>query len=83
MSAATAFYATVQQLTLTLGIVFGALILELSMRWHSHAVAVQDDYAMAFLAVSAVALLASPLCARLPRDAGAALSGHPATTAKP
>jgi MFS family permease len=83
MSAATAFYATVQQLTLTLGIVFGALILELSMLWQGHAVAAQDDYALAFLAVSVVALLASPLCARLTRDAGATLSGHRAIPAKP
>ncbi|MBB5372503.1 MFS transporter [Acidocella aromatica] len=83
MSAATTLYATVQQLTLTLGIVAGAFILEISTRLQGHKEAVQSDYAIAFVIVSAVAMLAAPLCARLPRNAGEALSGHhPATEEK-
>jgi hypothetical protein len=31
---------------------------------------------MAFLTVTAISFLASPVCARLPRDAGAAMSSH-------
>jgi EmrB/QacA subfamily drug resistance transporter len=76
MSAATTFYATVQQLTLTLGIVMGAFILEISARLQEHKAAMQSDYAIAFVIVSAVAMLAAPLCALLPHNAGEALSGH-------
>jgi MFS family permease len=76
MSAATTFYSTIQQLTLTLGIVIGAATLEISARLHHHATAFRADYAAAFILVAAVAFLAVPLCARLKSDAGEALSGH-------
>jgi len=76
MSAATAFYATIQQLSLTLGIVVGATTLELSARAHHHAQALRGDYATAFAVVGVVALLAVPLCARLSADAGEGLSGR-------
>lgn len=76
MSAATTLYATIQQLTLTLGIVTGAAVLEISARLMHHATALKSDYALAFIVVSAVAMLAVPLCARLPANAGEALSGH-------
>jgi EmrB/QacA subfamily drug resistance transporter len=76
MSAATTLYSTIQQLTLTLGIVIGAAILEISARLHGHAQAARSDYALAFLIVGGVAFLAVPLCARLRADAGEALSGH-------
>jgi Na+/melibiose symporter-like transporter len=76
MSAATSLYSTIQQLSLTMGIVAGATILEVSARLHHHATATKPDYAIAFLIVSTIALLASPLCARLRSDAGDSLSGH-------
>lgn len=76
MSAATSLYATVQQLSLTLGIVVGATTLDLSLRLFHHATATKLDYAVAFIVVSAIGLMASPLCARLAPDAGAAMSGH-------
>ena len=41
-----------------------------------HPTATKLDYAIAFLTVSAIALLASPFCALLPRNAGEAMSGH-------
>jgi MFS family permease len=76
MSAATSFYATVQQLSLTLGIVAGATTLDLSTRLHHHNTATKADYALAFIVVSCIGLLATPLCARLPPTAGASMSGH-------
>jgi EmrB/QacA subfamily drug resistance transporter len=76
MSAATTFYSTIQQLTLTLGIVIGAAILEISARAHHHATAYRSDYALAFIIIAAIAFLAVPLCARLKSNAGEALSGH-------
>jgi EmrB/QacA subfamily drug resistance transporter len=76
MSAATTLYTTLQQLTLTLGIVIGAATLEISARLTEHATATQADYALAFLVVGGIAMLAVPLCAALQADAGAELSGH-------
>jgi EmrB/QacA subfamily drug resistance transporter len=82
MSAATTLYSTIQQLTLTLGIVLGAAILEISARAHHHATAVKSDYALAFLIIGAIAFCAVPLCARLRPEAGEALSGHHVEGAK-
>ncbi len=76
MSAATTLYATIQQLTLTLGIVVGAATLEISAKLHHHATAVKSDYALAFIVVAGVAFLGVPICALLRPDAGEALSGH-------
>jgi EmrB/QacA subfamily drug resistance transporter len=76
MSAATSLYSTVQQLSLTLGIVVGAATLDLSTRLFHHATATKMDYALAFIVVSIIGLLASPFCIRLPRNAGEAMSGH-------
>src|ERR1700691_5941939 len=72
MSAATSLYSTIQQLSLTLGIVVGAATLDASMRFHHHASATKPDYAIAFITVSAIGLLASPFCIRLPRNTGEA-----------
>ncbi len=76
MSAATTLYGTIQQLSLTTGIVVGAATLEIAARLRHHATAYRSDYALAFLIVAAIAFLAVPLCARLRADAGEALSGH-------
>lgn len=76
MSAATSLYSTIQQLTLTLGIVLGATILEISARLNNHPTALHADYAIAFIIIGAVAMLAVPFSAQLKTDAGAELSGH-------
>jgi EmrB/QacA subfamily drug resistance transporter len=76
MSAATSLYSTVQQLTLTLGIVIGAASLEVSTALRHHAAAQVGDFSIAFLLVGAISALAIPICARLTEDAGEALSGH-------
>ncbi len=76
MSAATSLYATIQQVSLTLGITIGAAALEASTLLSYRASPAIGDFAMAFLAVSAIALAAAPLSLFLPRDAGSELSGH-------
>jgi EmrB/QacA subfamily drug resistance transporter len=76
MSAATSLYSTIQQLSLTMGIVVGATTLDISVHLHHHATATKPDYAAAFLAVSLIGLLATPFCARLSPTAGASMSGH-------
>jgi EmrB/QacA subfamily drug resistance transporter len=76
MSAATSLYATIQQLTLTLGIVIGAAILEISSNLHHRATASRGDYSLAFLIVGLIAATAVPICAILSPAAGEELSGH-------
>jgi MFS family permease len=83
MSAATTLYATIQQITLTLGIVVGAAVLEIFAALHHRASATTQDFHIAFLLVAAIAFLAVPLCARLEDSAGEALSGHHTTSRDP
>jgi EmrB/QacA subfamily drug resistance transporter len=76
MSAATSFYATFQQITITLGISISAGCLELATAFSGHADPSIDDYAWAFLIVSAIGLVSVPICARLDAHAGDLVSGH-------
>ncbi len=76
MSAATSFYTTFQQLTLSLGICIASATLAATVGLAGHAQATTADFTIAILVVSAVALLAIPACMRLPPDAGADMSGH-------
>ena len=80
MSAATSLYATLQQLSLTLGITVGAAALQVSTWWSGREAPGVADFSAGFLVVAGVALLAAPMALRLPRDAGAELSGHRAAT---
>lgn len=76
MSAATSLYATIQQVSLTVGITVGAAALEASTILSHRAEPMTADFSVAFLVVSVVALIAALLSVLLPRDAGAELSGH-------
>jgi EmrB/QacA subfamily drug resistance transporter len=76
MSSATSFYSTFQQLTWSMGICISSALLALSMAISGHSAPRLPDFTVAFLGVSVFAFLSSPVCARLPRDAGAAMSGH-------
>ncbi len=76
MSSATSFYTTFQQLMLTLGICTAAAALAGSLAVSGHDHPLLADYSAAFVVVALVSLAASPICARLPRDAGDELSGR-------
>jgi len=76
MSSATSFYATFQQLMLSMGICVSAGLLALSMVLAGHPVPHLSDFSAAFLGVTAISFMASPVCARLPRNAGSAMTGH-------
>jgi len=76
MSAATSFYSTFQQLMLSMGICIASAALALSIRVSGHAGPRLADFSAAFLAVTALSFLAAPVCARLPADAGAGMTGH-------
>jgi EmrB/QacA subfamily drug resistance transporter len=84
-SAATGFFATLQQLAPALGVVLATAALEASAalagRGHGHlAVA---DFAVAFLAAAVLSVLAAPFFARMAPDAGAAVSGHRVPAVRP
>jgi len=76
MSAATSFYTTFQQLSLTLGIAVSAASLAGSMAWRGHPAPLLADFSTAFLIVATVSIFAPLLSATLDRGAGAELSGH-------
>lgn len=76
LSAATGLYATVQQVSLTLGITVGAAALALSVALHSHIDPAPSDFSIAFLVIAAVAALAAPTALRLHQDAGSEVSLH-------
>jgi EmrB/QacA subfamily drug resistance transporter len=76
MSAASTLYATIQQVSLTLGVSLGAATLAVSMALSGHAQPMLNDFSAGFVMVAIMALLASPLSLMMPRDAGTELSGH-------
>jgi EmrB/QacA subfamily drug resistance transporter len=76
MSSATSFYSTLQQLSLTIGVTLGAAALGLAGAISGTPHPQLDDFSAAFLVVAAVMLPAAVLAFRLPRNAGAEMSGH-------
>ncbi|QDE39943.1 MFS transporter [Luteibacter pinisoli] len=75
-SSATSFYTTFQQLMLSLGICVAAAALHLSVVWGGREHAALPDFSVAFLVVTFISLLAAPVSALLPKNAGAEMSGH-------
>jgi len=76
MSAATSFYTTFQQMSLTLGIALSAAALAASVAMNGHVDPTLPDFSAAFLFVAAVSFMAPLLATRLDKNAGAELSGH-------
>jgi Na+/melibiose symporter-like transporter len=76
MSAATSFYTTFQQMTLTLGIATAAAALAASLAVSGHLQPALSDFSVAFLVVSAIALFAPVISLRFDRGAGDEMSGH-------
>ncbi|MDR3508823.1 MAG: MDR family MFS transporter [Caulobacteraceae bacterium] len=76
MSSATSFYATFQQLTLSLGICMGAGVLHLGMLARGGATPSLWDFSLAFWGVTAVSALATIWNLKLSPTAGAELSGQ-------
>jgi MFS family permease len=75
-ASANSFYTTFQQLMLSFGICAGALALTVSKAASGHSEASVRDFSTAFLIVTAISLIAAPVCLGFPRNAGAAMSGH-------
>jgi MFS family permease len=76
LSAATSFYGTAQQLPPALGVVLATGVIEGSRHLAGRETLLTTDFTTAFLVAGLVVLAAAPLALRLPRDAGAEVSGH-------
>ncbi|MGE7204115.1 MDR family MFS transporter [Sphingomonas sp. NPDC019816] len=76
MSAATSFYATFQQLTLSLGICTAATILQLGSWAGGRVQPALADFSVAFVVVATISAAAIVWNRRFAADAGAAMSGH-------
>jgi EmrB/QacA subfamily drug resistance transporter len=79
-ASANSFYTTFQQLMLSFGICTGALALTTSKLVAGHLHATAGDFSAAFLVVTAISLLAAPMCLAYRRDAGSVMSGHRRST---
>ncbi len=75
---ATSLVTVSRQLALSAGVAFGALAVELVVRYRGGGPLVAADFSPAFLAVALVSTLSLIIFARLPADAGSELSGRPA-----
>jgi EmrB/QacA subfamily drug resistance transporter len=76
VSRATSLASVVQQLALGLGVTIGGLTVVLSNRLQGHAAIVAADFWPAFVVIGLFAIASVPATLRLPRDAGALLTGH-------
>ncbi len=76
MSAATSFYATFQQLTLSLGICTAAAVLGVGSLLEGRADPTLRTFSLAFLTVASISLLALAWNRRFDAAAGAEMSGH-------
>jgi MFS family permease len=76
MSAATSFYATFQQLLLSMGVCAGAGALHLSMLVSGHAQPAMAEFTTAFLLVNAVSALSVFWNLRFSADAGDGMTGR-------
>ena len=76
ISRANTLYNMMQQLTLSLGVALGALMLNLTLRWHTSTALETQDFWPAFLAIGGLSLFSVAAFFPLARNAGAEISGH-------
>jgi EmrB/QacA subfamily drug resistance transporter len=76
MSQATSFVSAAQQVSLSIGVALAALILEWVRGSRGDAMITLADFTPAFIVVALASASAALMFARLPRDAGAELSGR-------
>ena len=74
-SAATSIASVGQQVSLSFGVALGALALEASQYVNAHTAPMAGDFSVALLSIAALSSLCVWRMARLPYDAGYALSG--------
>jgi EmrB/QacA subfamily drug resistance transporter len=83
MSRATSLSSVLQQLSVSTGIALGALTVEIALALRGETTIGADDFYPAFLLVGAIAALSIFVFARMPKNAGAALTKRPHGPAGP
>jgi MFS family permease len=76
MSRATSFQSMAQQLSVSIGVGTGALLLHLTLVARGRTMLGADDFAPAFVAVGLISLASVFFYLPLPQEAGAEVSGH-------
>jgi MFS family permease len=76
MSRATSFQSMMQQLSVSIGVGTGALLLHVTLFFQGRSTLGADDFAMAFVAVALISLSSIFFYLPLAREAGAEVSGH-------
>jgi EmrB/QacA subfamily drug resistance transporter len=79
LSRATSLTSMAQQLSQTVGVATGALLLQLAVALRGGTELIAADFYPAFIGVAMISLLSVPLLVRMGPDAGAEVSGRPAT----
>jgi hypothetical protein len=83
MSRATSFASMMQQLSLSIGVGTGALLLHLTVAARGGEQLSAGDFWPAFLAIGCIAALSALVFLPLPPEAGAEVSGRRPLVAKP
>jgi len=76
MSKATTLVSMLQQLSLSVGVGMGALLLNFTMRWQGTTQLGPQDFWPAIVGVSIISSLSVLFFYKLPPNAGAEISGH-------
>ncbi|HEY4200546.1 MAG TPA: DHA2 family efflux MFS transporter permease subunit [Devosiaceae bacterium] len=76
MSRATAMASTAQQLSQSIGVAFGAMVLNLTLFFRGRESLAPDDFHLAFVAVGIVGAISAVLFLGLHHNAGSDVSGH-------
>ncbi len=74
MSRATSLVAVAQQLSISVEVAIGALVVDLTLWARGHSAITAADFQPAFLTIAAIAACACVVFARMPADAGAELA---------
>jgi hypothetical protein len=76
MSYATSLSSALQQVSLSIGVAFGAFVLEMASTWDGVPGITAADFGPAFWAVAFISALSGFIFATLSPTAGAEMSGH-------
>ncbi len=83
LSRATSLTSMAQQLSQSVGVGTGALLLYLMLALHGRAVSSAADFSFALAAVATISMLSVPFFLRMPADAGAEVSGRAVASKMP
>lgn len=76
MSRATSFASVAQQVSISFGVAVGAIVLEVMRSLRGEQMLMATDFSAAFIIVGLISVTSAFFFAKLPKNAGAELSGH-------